>query len=57
MPMPIAAPWKTARKRASLACRASATALRALSAAREMASCSVRVRSRSACAKPAATAC
>ena len=54
MPMPMAAPSKTARKRASLACSACSASLRAGSAERAMASCSARVRSRSAWAKPAA---
>lgn len=57
MPIPMAAPSKTARNRASLACSASATVLRAFNAAWEMASCSASVRSRSAPAKPAAMAC
>lgn len=57
MPMPMAAPSKTARKRASLACRASATTPCAFSAAWAMASCSARVRARSAPANPAAMAC
>ena len=57
MPMPIAAPSKTARNRVSVACRASRAALRADIAERAMASCSERVRSRRAAAKPAASAC
>lgn len=48
MPIPIAAPSKTARKRLSVACRAISAALRAESAERAMASCSDRVRSRRA---------
>ena len=57
MPMPMAAPSNTARKRASVACSACSASLRAASAERAMASCSARVRSRSAWAKPAARAC
>ncbi len=57
MPMPTAAPSKTARKRSSLACRACWASVRAVSAERAMASCSLRVRSRSARAYPAAMAC
>ncbi len=52
MPIPMAAPSKTARNRASLACSASATVLRAFNAAWEMASCSASVRSRSAPRSP-----
>lgn len=57
MPMPIAASLKTARKRASVACRACSAWDRAASAERAMASCSASVRSRRAWVKPAATAC
>jgi hypothetical protein len=57
MPMPMAAPSKTARKRASVACRAWATTPWAWRAATEMASCSASVRSRSSWANPAAMAC
>lgn len=57
MPMPTAAPSKTARKRASLAARARSASAWAASAARDRDSCSYKVRSRSAWEKPTATAC
>ncbi len=57
MPIPMAASLNTARKRASVACSACSAWERAVSAERAIASCSERVRSRSAWVNPPASAC